>query len=296
MSGLIDQRSAVERDDVIWSLRRNLRSQGFVEVQTPVLIRGGVSPIGATPQRIEVSLRDCMELRLRSVLASGLNRAYEIGPCFRLKDVDDLRAPEFYMMELFAANLNYSELVSLSKGLLAATGTEIQQWRELSVATWIEQTTGVDLTREHSDIRKALVDSKHVDSAFLSLPAYRAVNELIAQKLEVSLSGWTFLKDFPKCTVCLARRQPAASHLIERFEIFWNDVEVAHGFVDELEASDVESRMRENGPEFFDPYFLALLREGCLPQSSGVGIGIERLLMARHRVRSIRRWIHDPQF
>ncbi len=295
MNSIISREAATERSDLLFHLRRGLHERGFVEVHTPILLKGGVNPHLHFSEG-SYTLRDCMELRLRSALASGLPRVFEIGPCFRMGDSDALRNPEFYMMELFGTQLDYTELVGLACDLFAEAGCRMDSLGEVSVGSWIANFTGIDPDCPSSRLRDELIARGHVNRSFLRQPAFRAVNDLIECKLEPQLRGWTVLKDFPKCTLCLAKPQEQAAHLVERFEIYWNDMEVAHGFVDDCDAEGVEGRMIENGPEFHDRGFLRLLESDTFPKSGGFGFGIERLLMAKCGTPQIKEYLHLPQF
>jgi elongation factor P--beta-lysine ligase len=237
-----------------------------------------------------------MELNLRSALASGLNSVYELGPCFRPGESDGLRHPEFYMMELFQRDLNFEGLIKLTTAMLDAALNRKLDIARVSVSQWLKKECDVDCSESNILIKEKLLNKKLVPEDFKSLPTFKAINYIIDQRLEPQLSNPTLLIDFPACTICLAKRVQGHPHLIERFELFVNGIEIAHGFVDETETTDLESRMRENGDEFVDLGVLELLKTGRLPQSAGVGFGIERIMLGFCGVSSISELIHKSQF
>jgi lysyl-tRNA synthetase class 2 len=154
----------------------------------------------------------------------------------------------------------------------------------------------VDCSESNIHIKEKLLNKKLVPETFRNLPTFKALNHVISERLEPQLIAPTILLDFPACTICLAKRIPKHPHLIERFELFVNGIEIAHGFVDETEPTDLESRMRENGDEFVDLGVLELLKTGKLPQSAGVGFGIERIMLGFCGVSRISELIHENQF
>jgi lysyl-tRNA synthetase class 2 len=293
----INSNRATEKSETLRHLRNLLHKRDFVEIHSPCLVR-------ATPPLASIKLGNCMfalrgsmELLLRSALVSGLQKVYEIGPAFRMMESDELRHPEFYMLELFQAFLDYSGLVELTKEILRdSIGIAPSKLSRISVAQWLSHEMGLDCECTNIQLKAQLIERFHELKPIAEEPTFVLLNRLIEKHLEPPLKGWSILEDFPTCSICLAARQAANPFLIQRCEIFCDSVEIAHGFVDATDPNDVRSRMRENGPMFADYEFANLLEERCLPPSAGVGFGIERLLLATHPGVSIRDFVHLSQF
>lgn len=284
-------------------LRTFLHDRGFVEIHTPVLIRsegGRIDPM-ASAQNGHHQLRPCMELKLRSAIASGLPAVFEIGPCFRQADLPgQFQHPEFYMLELFKRDVEFSGLVSLTRDLLvAAVGKSDIEFERIDVSEWFKTTYGVDIEMDDDSLREQLVEREIVPNDLRDLPTYHAVDYVVGKFLERGIGTPerpALLHSFPTCTVCLAARKTDRPKVIDRFEVFVRGIEVAHGFVDEMDAVNLLDRMRENGADFVDEAFIKLIESGQLPPTAGVGVGIERLMIAFFGVSSIEELLHENQF
>jgi lysyl-tRNA synthetase class 2 len=241
-----------------------------------------------------------MELRLRSALAE-LEAIYEIGPCFRQDLPDRDHSPEFQMLEIFWRKSDFGELCDLTRNLLsAAFGIPVRSFEYIDVGAALEEACpGLDLTFASHEILEAIKIRYPRDCSGFTR-TYDALNWLIDKTVVCSDLGLlerpAMLVNYPLATVCLAKPQSSAPHLIERMEVFIDGLEICHGFVDDCDPDRVERRMNENGPQFFDPSFLELMRANRTPPSSGVGFGLERLLMLAGSINHIRDCLHEPQF
>lgn len=284
-------------------LRAFLHKRDFVEIHSPVLIRsqrGHIDPMVGS-QNGQHRLRPCMELKLRSAIASGLSAVFEIGPCFRPADLPgQFQHPEFYMLELFKRDLDFDSIVALTRDLLvAAVGKSDIEFERIDVSEWFKTTYGIDIELDDRTLREQLVERELVPNDMRDLPVYHAVNYVVGKFLERGIGTPerpALLHSFPACTVCLAARKSYRPKVIDRFEVFVRGIEVAHGFVDEMDAANLLYRMRENGAEFVDEAFTKLLESGQLPPTAGVGFGIERLMIAFFGVVSIEELLHENQF
>lgn len=292
---------AKARHQLVRRLRATLDSRGFVEVMTPVLhVAGPSAQTAATWAGQSCELRPCMELRLRSALAE-LDAVYEIGPCFRPDPPDLDHHPEFHMLELFWRMSDFGELCELTRELLAAAfDAPVQGFECVDVATTLVGTCpGLDLKLGADELLGALKTRYPHDCSQFGR-TYEALNWLIDKAIVGLQLGClerpAMLFNYPMSTVCLAKPQTSAPHMIERMEVFIDGLEVCHGFVDDCDSDRVERRMHESGPQFFDASFLNLMRTGRIPPSSGVGFGIERLLMLSEGISQIRECLHEPQF
>lgn len=294
---------AKSRDFLCRRLRSFLHEMGFVEINSPVLLRAlpGNSDVRLSIGPEDYELRQCMELKLRSALSEGLSAVFEIGPCFRPSDLAAKHShPEFYMLELFKSEIEYSELVELTRNLLIiASDNQDLQFEPINVSRWLEQELGVEILEDGSLVLSHLIERGLVPQNLTGLPVFHAVNHLLEKHLEKKCGTRerpALLYDYPACTICLARRSTTRPAIIKRFEVFVEGIEIAHGFVDEMDAEDVLTRMKNNGPSFVDEKFVELLRDGQLPPSAGVGFGIERLLITFGNVASIADFLHENQF
>jgi lysyl-tRNA synthetase class 2 len=291
----------LRRGRALASLRGQLAEQGFIEVTTPVLL--AVRSDGPTPRHPfkigarEFDLRHSIELLLRTALAAA-PRIYDIGPAVRFEDAGKAprSAVEFTLMELYATDLDYSQLMKLAEDLIRATAmSPLPPCTKINVAEWFETELKVNFGR-HDETEISERIAKFLGPSSVHAPLWALINSCIERFLEPQLTGFCFLYDYPMQTVCLARRSPNAPSVIERFETFIDGVEVGHGFVDASDPLDVLARMKQSGPEFVDMPFIARLEAGELPPSSGFGIGIERLLAATdEKNKDVCAFLHEYQ-
>jgi len=261
------------------AMRSFLEGEGFVEVHTPILHHRPDYPIDSHYSIIENNtvtwLRICMELRLRQILSTGLKSVYEIGPCFR-KEKGLEKPHEFYMMECFKESITFGELIFLTEEICKHCARSINitlpdgRWPIISITRLFTM----------EEIQNIKTGSKNIPS-FIEL-----FDRTLDHKLkQIKERGGFFIVDYPVETICLARRKETHSNIIERFELYINGIEVAHGFIDSIDYEDVRTRMKEI--DWIDEPLLQLLKNKKLPPSGGVGIGMERLLQALRRIEDI---------
>lgn len=297
----------LERKKVIFikrhAMRRNLRTlleqKGFVEISTSI-IRPDKTDSLLEWNDAKCKLRPCMELQLRSALAYGLDSVYEIGSSFREGEKGQNHYPEFQLIETFSKGMSFEGMVELSKEMLDAALTRpISGFRRIDVSrTLQEYDPGLDLTSNDGALLCYLkAKYPNVEDIQTSEFAYKAMNkhiELVVEEFHPgSVEEPVMLWRYPSCTVCLAKPISNETHLIQRAEFFINGKEVGHGFVDDIDAERVKERMLNNMPHH-DPDFLKLLRNNRLPDSAGVGFGLERLLMIDTNTDHITDCIHAP--
>ena len=261
-------------------LRMALDGLGFCEVTTPVRANDG--------------LRPCMELELRTTLASGLEGVYEIGPCFRDERSDRTHLPEFQMLELFWNRPSFTTLVHLTRDLFeAAFQCPMEGFETLDLAACLPaRYPGLEYGMTAGDLlclAKRYLADRQLSTCDRSYKVYNAlIDKLIDERKPGTLKRPAMVVNYPLETVCLAKPQDGHPERIQRAEFFVNGLELAHGFVDDMDVERVRRRMYENGDEFVDEGFLAILASGMLPQSSGVGFGLDRLLMVQQGLTDVR--------
>ena len=275
--------SAVQtRSEVLWHLRSVLRGHGFSEIHTPALRAND----DRTGQRIPAgregskSLRSMIGPALRFHLQHA-KRIYEIGPCFRLDEPDATHAQEFSMLDLYAADEDYSFLGALAAELVGPP-LGIPTIRRVSVAAEVLKRTGVDLRQDAAEL---LVRHLRGTTDYpVGMKDHQVIDQFVEAEVEpVGGSEVVMLHDYPLggSEPC-ARRTPGTAAVLNRFELFARGLELVHGYEDEPCRADFMERAKAAGlynKEQEIVYDLA--SAGKIPVNSvGLGIGIERLCMA----------------
>jgi len=276
--GKIDMETIIYFAQLLKAIRTFLENQGFIEVLTPILHkRPDYPPEAHFVLNSGTMLRICMELRLRQVLALGLKSVYEIGPCFRKEkekrdefNAFNIKSNEFYLMECFKSQGKLKEMISLTEQLVMYCVKALNLKVDIPEPPW-PRISIIDNLFTMEEIEKMKMGCSYSHSLFIEY-----FDRELAKIVQTIKNPAFFLVDYPVETISIAKRQKNRPYLIERFEAYINKVEIAHGFVDSIDPQDVFLRMRELG--WYDEALIALLTQKVLPPSSGVGIGIERLL------------------
>jgi lysyl-tRNA synthetase class 2 len=313
------------RSRVVAAIRRFLDERGFLEVETPVLqpSAGGAAakPFVTHHHALDrdLYLRVATELHLKRLIVGGLDRVYEIGPVFRNEGVSTKHNPEYTLLECYQAYADYQDIMKLVEEMVAyaaqqALGslkvaygdTELDltpPWQRLTLRQAIEERTGLDFEAypDADSLRQAMAPL----GVAVSETAGRGklIDELLSTFVEPQLSQPTFLLDYPLELSPLAKRKPDNPRLVERFEGFLAGREIANAFSElndpqeQRERFLEQARLRAAGDEeaeTVDEDFLVALEHG-MPPTGGLGIGIDRLVMALSGQQSIREVILFPQ-
>ncbi|MGA7923449.1 MAG: lysine--tRNA ligase [Thermoplasmata archaeon] len=311
------------RTALVTEVRRFLSEREFLEVDTSVL---GPVASGATAAPFvtwsnyldaEVQLRIALELPLKRLLVGGLERVYEIGPCFRNEDLDSTHSPEFRMLELYWAYADYRDMQRMVQDLYvrlaqhvatllpslpsAAEAPEFFRppFAVVDFVDELEERSGItDILGKDVDQLRGLargIGATVPDSS----PAGRFLDKLFEHFVEPHLERPTFVMDFPETTTPLAKRHRDRDGRVERFEVFCRGYEVGNAYTELNDADEQERRFRtqfQGGPEDtyrYDADFVEALRFG-MPPATGFGVGIERLMMAVTGIPSIKDVILFP--
>ncbi|WP_327411285.1 hypothetical protein OG458_41860 (plasmid) [Streptomyces sp. NBC_01281] len=285
------------KSELLFGLRDTLRSEGFVELTTPVARRADLGP----GRRAPVDLDGGRYLRAMIGPALRMNlefhpRIFEIGPCFRPETPDALHGSEFTMLDLYAANEDFSFLLDLAEQLVAAH----LPYRpvRVSVTDYIRDVFGIDLRHEPTgDLPRRMAARLGLGA---DTPFKDTLGTFVEHELETRSAGAAvFLIDYPlggdePC----ARLTPGTVAQLNRFELIVDGIEVVHGYEDEPDGTAFTQRAKE--VDLYDDE-QRLAREavdaGRVPGASvGLGIGMERLCMAVSGVKDIRRFQHSPMF
>ena len=301
----------ITRARVISTVRRFLDDDGFVEVETPMLqpLYGGAMARPFTTHHNaldrDLYLRIATELYLKRLIVGGLERVYEIGKNFRNEGVDTTHNPEFTVLEWYEAYADYLDVADRCERLVhavaRATGYEGEfdftpPWKRETLAGSVLDRTQIDILALRD--RDALAAGMRERG--LAAPEDRTwpqlVDDLVSDHVEPTLQQPTFLLDFPIEISPLAKEHRETPGLVERFEAFVGGMEIANAFT-ELNDPDEQRRRFESqmrfaaaGDEEAQPYdeaFVQALEQG-MPPTGGIGIGIDRLVMAMTGTRSIR--------
>jgi lysyl-tRNA synthetase, class II len=316
------------RSRVIGSIRAYLNARSFVEVETPVLqaIPGGGSarPFATESHAMDARLylRIALELYLKRCIIGGLaERVYEIGRNFRNEGVSFKHSPEFTMLELYQAYVDYDDIMRLTEDMTATAAREAvgstrvkwgdqeidfnPPWQRMPLRTAIAEFSGVDYA-DHPDIgslREAARGAGLRPEADWNYG--KILDELLTAFVEPKLIQPTFLTDYPTSFPgsTLAKAKPDNPDEVERFEAFAGGIEIANAFSElndprvQRERFMQQVRAREAGdPEAqpFDQDFLIALEHG-MPPTGGLGLGIDRLIMLLTDQHTIRDVILFPQ-
>ena len=305
------------RSRLVQELRRFVEAEGFLEVETPILTAvasGAAAQPFTTHSRYlddDLQLRIALELPLKRLLVGGLERVFEIAHVFRNEDLDSTHSPEFTMFELYWAYEDYHAMQRLVERLYGTLSSsvatllpDVPSAREapemfrapFATVDWVdalESTSGIsgivdlpiDRLRELARGVGATVPSDSPAGVFL--------DKLFAHYVEPTLVRPTFVLDFPEATTPLAKRHRSRPGRVERFELFCRGVELANAYTELNDPDEQERRFRAQlsarGEDSYayDADFVEALRYG-MPPATGVGIGIDRMLMALTGAASIK--------
>ena len=315
----------VTRSRIIERIRRFMEARGYLEVETPILqaAAGGAAarPFVTYHNALgrQQFLRISLELHLKRLVVGGFDKVYEIGRIFRNEGVSTKYNPEFTMLESYEAYSDYrvlmemvEEMVSTVAGevlgtmLIGAAGeTQIDlspPWSRIPLRDAIRERSGVDFDAypDVEGLRHSAAETGVPVEA--SWGRGKIIDELLTRHVEPHLIQPTFLTHYPVELSPLAKRKADAPHLVERFELFIAGREVANAYselndpVDQRERLVEQSRLRAAGDdeaETADEDFLIALEHG-MPPAAGLGIGIDRLVMAMTGLTSIREVILFP--
>ena len=299
----------IKRSKIISAIRRYLDGQGFLEVETPMLVSNAG---GAAARPFEThfnalgedfKLRISLELYLKRLIVGGLERVYEIGRVFRNEGLDTRHNPEFTLMELYQAYTDYNGMMDLTENLyrhvaqeVLGTTTIVYNGVKMDLGRPFERITMVDAVKKYADVdwnevetleqARELADKYHVEyeerhkkGDILSLFFEAFAEEHLIQP--------TFVTDHPIEISPLTKKKPDNPDYVERFEFFMNGWEMANAYselndpIDQRERFKAQEELLAQGDEeanTTDEDFLNALEIG-MPPTGGIGFGIDRMCM-----------------
>ena len=308
----------IKRSKIISAVRIYLDVQGFMEVETPMLVSnaGGASarPFETHFNALDedLKLRISLELYLKRLIVGGLERVYEIGRVFRNEGLDTRHNPEFTLMEIYQAYTDYNGMMDLTENLYRYAAQEVlgttkityngiemdlgKPFERITMVDAVKKYSGVDFNEIHSleEARKIAgekgveYEERHKKGDILNLFFETFVEEHLIQP--------TFLMDHPVEISPLTKRKPSDPDYVERFEFFMNGWEMANAYselndpIDQRERFKAQEELLAQGDEeanHTDEDFLNALEIG-MPPTGGIGFGIDRMCMLLTNSAAIR--------
>ena len=297
-----------KRSIIIKTLRNALDDAGYTEVETPILqpIAGGASARPFITHHnsldIDLYLRIATELYLKRLIVGGFEGVYEIGKNFRNEGMDKNHNPEFTCMELYVQYKDYNWMMSFTESLLericiavnGSTETVIDgktisfkaPYRRLPILEAIREKTGYDLSDKNEDEIRAICKELKMEIDE-TMGKGKLIDEIFGEFCEGTFIQPTFITDYPIEMSPLTKKHRDNPALTERFELMVNGKELANAYselndpIDQEERFQDQLRLSEKGDDeamFIDQDFLRALQYG-MPPTSGIGIGIDRLVM-----------------
>ena len=299
----------VKRSKIISCIRRYLDGQGFLEVETPMLVSNAG---GAAARPFEThfnaldedfKLRISLELYLKRLIVGGLERVYEIGRVFRNEGLDTRHNPEFTLMELYQAYTDYNGMMDLTENMFRhvaqeVLGTTTITYRgiEMDLGKPFERITMIDAVKKYADVdftqittleeARAIAKEKHVEFEERHTKG-DILNLFFEEYVEEHLIQPTFVMDHPIEISPLTKKKPEDPNYVERFELFMNGWEMCNAYselndpIDQRERFKAQEAALAAGDEeanTTDEDFMNALEIG-MPPTGGIGYGIDRLTM-----------------
>ncbi|MCF6169516.1 MAG: lysine--tRNA ligase [Bacteroidales bacterium] len=314
----------VQRARVIRSMRDFLNNKGYLEVETPILqpIPGGAAarPFVTHHNALDMPLylRIANELYLKRLIVGGYEGVFEFAKDFRNEGMDRFHNPEFTQMEIYVAYKDYFWMMEMTEQMVEKIAldlhgtTKVQvgenvidfkaPFRRLSILDAIEEHTGIDVSK--MDVGQLTATCKKLGlETDPSMGKGKLIDEIFGEKCEPHFIQPVFITDYPVEMSPLCKRHRDNPELTERFELMANGKELANAYselndpIDQRERFEEQAKLAEKGDDeamWIDQDFLRALEYG-MPPTSGMGIGIDRLVMMLTNQHSIQEVLFFPQ-
>ena len=318
------KRVAFTRPKIIRCIQNFMDSQGFVEVETPVLttlLTGASARPFVThhnTQDLDMYLRIALELPLKRLLVGGMEAVYEIGRTFRNEGMDPKHNPEFTLMEAYLAYSDLEGMMDLTENMYKKIATDIMgkmvynwcgdeinldgTWKRISMVDAIKEQTGIDFSKEMTLDEAKQLAKEHEIEVEDHFTVGHIINSFFEKYVEETLIQPTFLYGHPVEISPLTKRNPKDPRFVDRFELFIGGKEFANAYtelndpIDQLERFEDQLKERDLGNDEandIDMDFIEALEYG-MPPAGGIGYGIDRLCMLFTECDSIRDVILFP--
>ncbi|EET61131.1 putative lysine--tRNA ligase [Marvinbryantia formatexigens DSM 14469] len=308
----------VKRSRIISAIRRYLDGQGFMEVETPMLVQNAG---GAAARPFEthfnalnedLKLRISLELYLKRLIVGGLEKVYEIGRVFRNEGLDTRHNPEFTLMELYQAYTDYNGMMDLTENLYRYVAQEVlgttkivyngvemdlgKPFERITMVDAVKKYAGVDFNEIHTlEEARAAAKEHHVEYEERHKKG-DILNLFFEEFAEEHMIQPTFVMDHPIEISPLTKKKPENPEYVERFEFFMNGWEMANAYSELNDPIDQRERFKEQEAQLAqgneeanttDEDFLNALEIG-MPPTGGIGFGIDRMCMLLTDSQAIR--------
>jgi len=314
----------IKRTKVYNSMREYFNAKGYIEVETPVLqsIPGGAAarPFITHHNALDIPLylRVANELYLKRLIVGGFEGVYEFSKNFRNEGMDRTHNPEFTAMEIYVAYKDYNWMMEFTENMIEKICLDVNGTTELKVGDntisfktpfkrvtmidAIKDFTGVDIAGMDEDELRNVCKQLHVE-VDETMGKGKMIDEIFGEKCEGNYIQPTFITDYPREMSPLCKRHRHNPELTERFELMVNGKELANAYselndpIDQLERFQEQLRLSEKGDDeamFIDMDFVRSLEYG-MPPTSGMGIGMDRLVMLLTGQQAIQEVLFFPQ-
>lgn len=314
----------INRSKVINTMRNYFDNQGWIEVETPILqaVHGGAAarPFATHHNTLDMPLflRIANELYLKRLIVAGFDGVYEFGKMFRNEGMDRTHNPEFTSMEIYVAYKDYVWMMGmveecLEKIAVAIHGTPVVKvgaheidfagpYEKLTMYESIEKYTGIDVSAmTEAELLQTCKDLGIATDD--TMGRGKLVDELFSEKVEANLIQPTYITDYPIEMTPLAKKHRSKEGLVERFELFVMGKEIGNAYselndpIDQKERFEEQLKLAARGDDeamAMDDDFIRALEYG-MPPTSGLGIGIDRLVMLMTDQSTIQEVLFFPQ-
>lgn len=314
----------IQRSKITTSIREFLTKKGYLEVETPILqpIPGGAAARPFVTHHnalnIPLYLRIANELYLKRLIVGGFEGVFEFAKDFRNEGMDRTHNPEFTVMELYVAYKDYFWMMETTESLLEKIALDVHQSTTVQVGNQqinfkapyprvpildaIKTHTGRDVSQMNEEELRVTAQELGIEVDD-TMGEGKLIDALFGEKCEHHYIQPTFIIDYPKSMSPLTKEHRSNSRLTERFELMVNGKELANAYselndpIDQRERFEAQLTLSEKGDDeamFIDQDFLRALEYG-MPPTSGIGIGIDRLVMLMTNKSSIQEVLFFPQ-
>ena len=314
----------IKRNKVYTSMREFFNAQGYMEVETPVLqsIPGGAAarPFITHHNALDIPLylRIANELYLKRLIVGGFEGVYEFSKNFRNEGMDRTHNPEFTCMEIYVSYKDYNWMMNFTEQMLEKICLDVNGTTDIQVGEHfisfkapfarrtmteaIKEFTGVDITGMNEEQLREVCKQLGVETDE-TMGKGKLIDEIFGEKCEGNYIQPTFITDYPIEMSPLCKRHRENPELTERFELMVNGKELCNAYselndpIDQLERFQEQLRLSEKGDDeamFIDTDFVRALEYG-MPPTSGMGIGMDRLVMLMTGQQTIQEVLFFPQ-
>ena len=314
----------IKRTKIINTIRNFLNEKSYLEVETPILqpIPGGATarPFITHHNALDIPLylRISDELFLKKLIVGGFEAVYEFSRDFRNEGMDKNHNPEFTILELYVAYKDYFWMMELTESLIEKVCVEINgktkieydskqidfkaPYDRISMFDAIKKFTGYDISSMDENELRSICNDMSIDIDD-SMGEGKLIDAIFGSKCEKNFINPTFIIDYPKSMSPLTKEHRSDPNLTERFELIINGMEIANAYselndpIDQLKRFEYQLELSKKGDDeamFIDMDFVKSLEYG-MPPTSGIGIGVDRLVMLMTNQTSIQEVLFFPQ-